>query len=560
MLNHEKKGTTRAPETNKPSIPNKRTQRQEYDALVERLADPYSALTVEERIALDSHVDSLAYGPGTMDAEMFMWIVQHADARYMDTYARPEYESVLVDAYKASACQRVTTVRQHLDDEAREYGYVDGTLQDRLKAMCDDAPDPFPSGTIDGLKMLQEIAIDTALWFMSTDAPVHCCSPLYALERIAETRGDDPDAERAARIAGRPCNGYERAVRYWEWLWHQRWTIGTDTTTQGERKRIETFASDFSVIPTHKTMTPGTGVITTKPVINSGKVLVDVGGNAYSELYIMSDLADAKDVFIHGSLTPQQELVADAVFTLYLAAEQAHLPPYMTDQMIFAHLPGTSNNPTPDQIETIQRSMWALRHLEVIYKAARELVRKGMESIAFNDTFLAYKIMVGIDQYGNEVRYYDLSGRTPIALDIALKTQQILMFSKKYLQIPGRMDDEKRYIAHLLAHRVGRMNNANEHGKLTAEFTRIKFESVLQAIGNGDAKGNKASKLRGFCKKTLDHFRRCGWIDDFAPIDIKGRPIEANGKGRILDYYEIIPKGGRRKTYAEKRALKKAKK
>lgn len=596
MSKQTTKGAKKAPKTNKGSIPSKRPGPQEYDsAIVEKILsydvreylegdvlaayDAVTSLTAdieaergdrtsgldrasEEYIKVWNSIRSPEYSAAASLTNKYEAV---AELVFCNVYRQADRIPDLEAAYRIGAerivmhrrdmlAQRMRAAGKSIDDAPSieadlkragiEYENITGLVPKGLREAAAESGDPVPDdpGPRTGIEY-------DVLWLMSDDAlkEVFDSALSYISNALYEAY-----AERDPARDPMPALTSFLSVVGTDVL-DRKWTCGAEPPAA---ERITTFRADNYVTSTHKTMaTHSKGILLHKNVINQKRFKVDVGGNVTSTMSVVCNHDGVANMFLDGHITRYQALVADAVFTLLTVAEELNLPPRMTAQMIFAAMPGKSADPNSEQCEAIAAALLALRHLEVFYDGAKEFARKGISAPPLNDTFFAYRIMPGIDQRGKAVEFYDFEGRTPILLDIARKTGQVLTIPSEYIKVPGRLDSDKRFTVRCLAQRVGHINNKNTNRQLTEPLARIKLATLYEETGHGGATGAAATRLRTFFQKTLDHFVACGWIDGYKIIDTKGRAIEVSAHGRTPDYYQIIPRGGGRMR-GKKRAKK----
>lgn len=229
----KERGTEKAPHTNTDSVPNPKTQPQEWDELIDTLMKQSTWATGEELNQLKELAHVTAYGVTDdvkrIASRRYAALVETLNDRWVAQYSNAAYENALVVAFKNNVHEEIVSRREWVEHETWN------TYGDEVRTSIRDfwRSHKWTGREIDAAVIAGEItsATEMILCLFLADDPedvntVYSCRLiLRALKAIAINRGDDTPAGKSYRQQHDNPNGYEQAESYWKWAWPRRWTL-----------------------------------------------------------------------------------------------------------------------------------------------------------------------------------------------------------------------------------------------------------------------------------------------------------------------------------------------
>lgn len=231
-MSKTKKGTEPAPKTHGNSVPDPKTQPQEWDDLINTLMKPRTVLSEDDAKQLDMLqgllIDDVQIAESERSAicEKIDQVLRQCYVAWSEQYARPEYEDALVAAFKRFVCREIASWRKPALDVVKRRGAgMKGTLAERAAILlasyapngnssASDLTDLFPLAVFvfdDGINLYDVIRINGRHFWV-------------ALRTIADNRGDVCGKKQVSNGRYVP-NGLTKAERFLADALKRRWTI-----------------------------------------------------------------------------------------------------------------------------------------------------------------------------------------------------------------------------------------------------------------------------------------------------------------------------------------------
>lgn len=250
------------------------------------------------------------------------------------------------------------------------------------------------------------------------------------------------------------------------------------------------------------------------------------------------DEESAGAVLTAANLSEYERQVSDAVVTLWLEAQNNHLPPAFTVDKIFREMPGGGDKPSPQQRGAITKAMEKMRNLHITVDATEELRQRGAiannEKFELDDFYISaargrrYRVKNG----GQEVTAYKLHAE-PLILTYSRKTNQILEVNSKYIEVHHVRNG---HIAEIMPMNQGRqamtgymlrrivVMKRDKKNKSHIQSNVILFETLFSEAGTATSNRDRTMDNRNFCFEVLDYWIITGLIKNYKK-QTKGRKI-----------------------------------
>jgi len=329
---------------------------------------------------------------------------------------------------------------------------------------------------------------------------------------------------------------------------------------------LQAIIPKYHVIPNNSIM----NALTSNLIINAGAfdlpVINKKGRRKEVTTYTIASCAMLKDKdgnLILSKLTEYERQVSDAIMSIWEEALKNNLPAEFTADMVFQSMPGSGEQPSPQQRGAITKAIEKLRSLKLTLDVTEELRTRGIISNDEQRIYDDYYLSAGretrrIKNGGQIIQTYILHSE-PIVLSYCKLTDQLITTTPKWLEVkkikkgkidtqPLTMNQERQAITGYLIRRIKVMQHDNEVAlnkkkyydakrakepdkyppKAIEDFrTRsavILFSTIFETIGKPTPTRDKAHDIRKFCFDVLDYYTKAELIPGYTQQK-KGRAI-----------------------------------
>lgn len=244
---------------------------------------------------------------------------------------------------------------------------------------------------------------------------------------------------------------------------------------------------------------------------------------------------------IKGHITEYQRQVADAIFSLYLAAEEQGMPPMFTTDMIFKAMPGGGEKASPQQKSAITKTIKIFKHLDIYIDVTDEYRKRNIidnntiKRLSLEDSFLV-PLKVNITaKNGKNITAYFVRNQ-PLVLEHCRKTKMYITVPKEYLTIreikrgkvssePIKMNGKRQALTGYLLRRILTIKRDHEKHKNPQLSKTILFETIFNECEISTKNREQLRRYRDFCYNALNYWRHLGIIENY-----KTRHAGSSGK------------------------------
>lgn len=283
-----------------------------------------------------------------------------------------------------------------------------------------------------------------------------------------------------------------------------------------------------------------------KSPINAGAydLIISNGKGSQPEItaYTMIDYdPEATGIEIKGGhITEYQRQVANAIFTLYLAAKKQRMPPIFSTDMIFKAMPGGGDKASPQQKSAITKTIEILRGLHIYIDVSEEYRKKEFiqedEELIFDDYFISAFRVRKKAKNGKSITAYEIRDN-PLVLEHCIKTDMRITVPKEYLTIreikrgkvssePIKMNGKRQALTGYLLRRILTIKRDHEKHKNPQLSKTILFETIFNECEISTKSREQLRRYREFCFDSLNYWRHLGIIENY-------RTRHAGSSGKI---------------------------
>lgn len=318
----------------------------------------------------------------------------------------------------------------------------------------------------------------------------------------------------------------------------------------------------YHIMPNNALMNDLAGIENKQP-INAGAydlpVIPETKRQKEITIYVMAEYEPEKG--FTSNLTEYERNVSDAIMSICVQAEQENKRPYFSIDSLYRAMPGRGERASKQQKEALTKAIEKFTSLRLEIDATDELIKRRLiapgDTYHYKDYYLPAREHIYKAKGGQPVTVWEVTS-TPINLDYAKRTGQILTVPAKYLEItkvkngkiskePLTMNADRQAMTSYMLRRIAVMQydykrakealrsyNRRRSKDKTLETKPLKafrdksdtilFDTLFKIAGTESTNREVTRRNRDFCFDVLDFWKASGLIYDYEQ-QTKGRSI-----------------------------------